>query len=154
MGAGTSGAGCAAALHRVSSRLQIAGQAAHSSGDFACGAQDCARSGAALRVRGKYFQRRGAYVVSRVQDAADSAVVARCGAESAEGWLLPEVRRGDSRALDEPAREDAAESFRAGAGIGGIEVSGFEFVMKMCRTYGARDFRALLPSPPIDGGLD
>src|ERR1700674_3182113 len=149
MGAGTSGAGCAAALYGISSRFQIAGQAAHASGDFAWGAQDCARGGASLCVRGEYFQRRGAHVVSRVQGAGDSAVVARCGGEPVEGWLLPEVRRGDSRALDEPAREAPGEIFRGGAGIGGIEVSGFEFVMKMCRTYGARDFRALLPSPPI-----
>ncbi len=69
--------------------------------------------GIALRVRGQYLQRRRAHVMPGLQYFADPPFLARRAAESPQGRRVPQVRPGHPRPLDEPARKNSAEAFRA-----------------------------------------
>ena len=103
----------AAAFHGVPSGLQITGQAAHAAGNFARRAAHRVEYGAALRLRGQYFQRWCPYIVPFVQDSAGEAFVARRATESDERWPLPQMWPRNSRPLGEPSWQNAAKAIRA-----------------------------------------
>src|SRR5689334_6644371 len=107
MDSDASGTRCSVALHRVSSGLQAAGQAANARLDFGSRTPNRHGSGAALRLRGKHLQRWSEHVLPEVQRAARAPVMARRRGISHQGRRLPEMQIPNPRRLGERSKRGA-----------------------------------------------